>query len=167
MRQVVTRDRKAVLKPPQSRRWRACRETRNVAKRLDCGAFTAAFPHNPNAPVSNGGHLQRPAGRGLTRPTNDTFCRRRGDESHLNLKTSQSLLTSAPTNSAAPALTQTLSPRRGLSRSPRTWPKASARGLRTRSRHGPAACRRQDRPIFPCLYSLTRLDGNSDTRGSG
>jgi hypothetical protein len=34
---------KAVLKPPQSRRWRDCRGTTDCAKRLDCGAFTAAF----------------------------------------------------------------------------------------------------------------------------
>ena len=34
-----------------------------------------------------------------------------------------------------------------------------------RPRHCPAACRRQDSPIFPSHYSQTRLDGNSDTRG--
>ena len=33
-----------------------------------------------------------------------------------------------------------------------------------RPRHCPAACRRQDSPIFPSHYSQTRLDGNSDTR---
>lgn len=35
---------KAVLKPPHSKRWRACRVSSNFAKRLDCGVFTAAFP---------------------------------------------------------------------------------------------------------------------------
>jgi hypothetical protein len=34
---------RAVLKPPQSRRWRGCRRASNFAKRLECGAFTAAF----------------------------------------------------------------------------------------------------------------------------
>jgi hypothetical protein len=34
---------KAVLKPPHSRRWRDCRGASVFAKRLDCGAFTAAF----------------------------------------------------------------------------------------------------------------------------
>jgi hypothetical protein len=34
---------KAVLKPPQSRRWRDCRGAIDFAKRLGCGAFTAAF----------------------------------------------------------------------------------------------------------------------------
>jgi hypothetical protein len=34
---------RAVLKPPQSRRWRDCRASPNLAKRLDCGAFTAAL----------------------------------------------------------------------------------------------------------------------------
>jgi hypothetical protein len=33
----------AVLKPPQSRRWRDYGTTRNFAKSLDYGAFTAAF----------------------------------------------------------------------------------------------------------------------------
>jgi hypothetical protein len=36
--------RKAVLKPPHSRRWRDHRASPHRAKRLDCGAFTAAFP---------------------------------------------------------------------------------------------------------------------------
>jgi hypothetical protein len=36
---------KAVLKPPHSRRWRDCREASTFAKRLECGAFTAAFGH--------------------------------------------------------------------------------------------------------------------------
>jgi hypothetical protein len=35
--------RKAVLKPPQSKRWREGPAAANRAKRLDCGAFTAAF----------------------------------------------------------------------------------------------------------------------------
>jgi hypothetical protein len=35
---------KAVLKPPQSRRWRDHQVSPHRAKRLDCGAFTAAFP---------------------------------------------------------------------------------------------------------------------------
>ena len=34
----------AVLKPPHSKRWRACLASTNLATRLDCGAFTAAFP---------------------------------------------------------------------------------------------------------------------------
>jgi hypothetical protein len=34
---------KAVLKPPQSTRWRDCQEAPDFAKRLDCGAFTAAL----------------------------------------------------------------------------------------------------------------------------
>ena len=34
---------KAVLKPPHSGRWRDCRTSPNLAKRLDCGVFTAAF----------------------------------------------------------------------------------------------------------------------------
>jgi hypothetical protein len=34
---------KAVLKPPHSTRWRDYRGTSDFAKRLDCGAFTAAF----------------------------------------------------------------------------------------------------------------------------
>jgi hypothetical protein len=34
---------RAVLKPPQSKRWRDCWSDSNFAKRLDCGAFTAAF----------------------------------------------------------------------------------------------------------------------------
>jgi hypothetical protein len=33
----------AVLKPPQSTRYRDCRVASNFAKRLDCGAFTAAL----------------------------------------------------------------------------------------------------------------------------
>ncbi len=33
----------AVLKPPHSRRWRDYRRASNFAKRLECGAFTAAF----------------------------------------------------------------------------------------------------------------------------
>ena len=40
---VVNLESKAVLKPPQSKRYRDCRELSNLAKRLDCGAFTAAF----------------------------------------------------------------------------------------------------------------------------
>jgi hypothetical protein len=35
--------RKAVLKPPHSRRWRDHQAFPHRAKRLDCGAFTAAF----------------------------------------------------------------------------------------------------------------------------
>jgi hypothetical protein len=34
---------KAVLKTPQSTRWRDCRGASDCAKRLECGAFTAAF----------------------------------------------------------------------------------------------------------------------------
>ena len=34
---------KAVLKSPQSRRWRVCHPLTNFAERLDCGAFTAGF----------------------------------------------------------------------------------------------------------------------------
>jgi hypothetical protein len=34
---------KAVLKPPHSKRWRDSRAAQSVAKRLDCGAFTAAI----------------------------------------------------------------------------------------------------------------------------
>jgi hypothetical protein len=34
---------KTVLKPPYSKRWRDCRGTADFAKRLECGAFTAAF----------------------------------------------------------------------------------------------------------------------------
>jgi hypothetical protein len=34
---------KAVLKPPHSKRWRAGPALSNLAKRLECGAFTAAF----------------------------------------------------------------------------------------------------------------------------
>jgi hypothetical protein len=37
---------KAAVNAPQSRRWRDCRGSSNFAKRLDCGAFTAAFPHD-------------------------------------------------------------------------------------------------------------------------
>jgi hypothetical protein len=44
---------KAVLKPPHSRRWRDYRTSPNFAKRLDCGAFTAAiarpFPQTQQA----------------------------------------------------------------------------------------------------------------------
>jgi hypothetical protein len=36
---------KAVLKPPQSKRYREYPASLNFAKRLDCGAFTAAFQH--------------------------------------------------------------------------------------------------------------------------
>jgi hypothetical protein len=35
---------RAVLKQPHSRRWRDHWTTRKFAKRLDCGAFTGAFP---------------------------------------------------------------------------------------------------------------------------
>jgi hypothetical protein len=35
---------KAVLKPPQSKRCRDYSTALNYAKRLDCGAFTAALP---------------------------------------------------------------------------------------------------------------------------
>ncbi len=42
---------KAVLKPPHSRRWREPLAALDFAKRLDCGAFTAAFP--PNEPRSS------------------------------------------------------------------------------------------------------------------
>lgn len=52
-------------------------------------------------------------------------------------------------------------------RSLRTWLPTSARGMRTRPRHCPAACRRQDSPIFPSLHFQTRVEGNSDTRGLG
>jgi hypothetical protein len=34
---------KAGLKPPQSKRYRDYRASSNLAKRLDCGRFTAAF----------------------------------------------------------------------------------------------------------------------------
>jgi len=34
----------AVLKPPHSKRWRDSPGPSNRAKRLECGAFTAAFP---------------------------------------------------------------------------------------------------------------------------
>jgi len=34
---------KAVLKPPQSKRYRDHPASPNFAKRLDCGTFTAAF----------------------------------------------------------------------------------------------------------------------------
>ena len=37
---------KAVLKPPQSKRCRAGLASSNLAKCLDCGAFTAAFPQH-------------------------------------------------------------------------------------------------------------------------
>jgi hypothetical protein len=37
-------DPNAGLKSPHSTRCRACRTSSNFAKRLDCGAFTAAFP---------------------------------------------------------------------------------------------------------------------------
>ena len=53
---VATRDwpcQQAVLKPPHSRRWRNRRTSPNFAKRLDCGAFTAAiarpFPQTQQA----------------------------------------------------------------------------------------------------------------------
>ena len=50
---VATRDwpcQKAVLKPPHSRRWLDGRASPNLAKRLECGAFTAAFgPFSPDA----------------------------------------------------------------------------------------------------------------------
>src|SRR5207245_1245245 len=44
-----------------------------------------------------------------------------------------------------------------------TWSVTHARGQRARPRRCPAACRRQDSPIFPGPYFQTRLDGNSDT----
>jgi len=34
---------KAALKTPQSKRYRACQSQPDVAKRLDCGVFSAAF----------------------------------------------------------------------------------------------------------------------------
>jgi hypothetical protein len=34
---------KAALKPPQSKRCRACPALAHFAKRLDCGGFSAAF----------------------------------------------------------------------------------------------------------------------------
>jgi hypothetical protein len=34
---------KAVLKSPHSKRWRDCGAASGFAKRLECGAFTAAF----------------------------------------------------------------------------------------------------------------------------
>jgi hypothetical protein len=34
---------RAVLKPPHSKRWRDCRKAFDFAKRLEYGAFTAAF----------------------------------------------------------------------------------------------------------------------------
>jgi len=34
---------KAVLKPPHSKRLRDCRTALNLAERVECGAFTAAF----------------------------------------------------------------------------------------------------------------------------
>jgi hypothetical protein len=37
------RDGKAVLKTPQSKRYRDCQATTNLAKRLECGRFTAAL----------------------------------------------------------------------------------------------------------------------------
>jgi hypothetical protein len=37
------RDWKAVLKTPQSKRYRDCQATTNLAKRLECGRFTAAL----------------------------------------------------------------------------------------------------------------------------
>ena len=42
LRDASTRS-KAVLKPPQSRRYRVRHVFTNLAKRLDCGAFTAAL----------------------------------------------------------------------------------------------------------------------------
>jgi hypothetical protein len=32
------------MKPPQSKRWRARLRASDLAKRLDCGGFSAAFP---------------------------------------------------------------------------------------------------------------------------
>jgi hypothetical protein len=40
---------KAGLKPPHLTRWRDCQGTFDIAKRLDCGAFTAAFGLQPTA----------------------------------------------------------------------------------------------------------------------
>jgi predicted GH43/DUF377 family glycosyl hydrolase len=40
---------KAVLKPPHSKRWRDCRATSHLAKRLECGTFTAAFVRQAGA----------------------------------------------------------------------------------------------------------------------
>jgi hypothetical protein len=47
---------------------------------------------------------------------------------------------------------------------PRTWPTASARGLRTRPRHCPAAYRRQDSPIFFASARASALAGKIQAR---
>jgi hypothetical protein len=44
---------KAVLKTPQSTRWRDCHVASPFAKRLDCGAFTAAFQLRRFLPAAN------------------------------------------------------------------------------------------------------------------
>ena len=52
--EIVSGEGKAVLKPPQSRRWRAGGTQSDRAKRLDCGVFTAAFglEQTGNEPVN-------------------------------------------------------------------------------------------------------------------
>ena len=62
--------RKAVLKPPHSKRYRACRTTSNLAKRLECGAFTAALPHQTNL------HVSVKSGAVASPPSPDIFTRR-------------------------------------------------------------------------------------------
>ena len=62
---------KAVLKPPHSKRWRGCQAPSRLAKRLDCGEFTAAFgvsrslistPKRPPSPcVRHCGASSKPA----------------------------------------------------------------------------------------------------------
>jgi hypothetical protein len=42
----INRGAKAVLKPPHSTRWRDCQAASEFAKRLECGAFTAALCSN-------------------------------------------------------------------------------------------------------------------------
>jgi hypothetical protein len=55
---------KAVLKPPHSKRWRDCQASSDLAKRLECGAFTAAFVRWfawPSVNASNGHERLRAA----------------------------------------------------------------------------------------------------------
>ena len=53
-----------MLKPPHSKRWRDCHASPNLAKRLECGAFTAAFARAAR-PRTNDKPRPRERARGL------------------------------------------------------------------------------------------------------
>ena len=76
---VSTMQTKAVLKPPQSKRWRVCPMSMILAKRLDCGGFSTAFPMEPGAATRTNPQLsqERTHGRTLPRTNLSDVCRSR------------------------------------------------------------------------------------------